>query len=86
MTARQLIFLLLAGSSGAAAQLSITAAYRCAPARDISIFDYSQIVHAAILGMLVLGEIPQRLSLIGYAVIISSAVYRFVYNKRRASA
>ena len=86
MTGRQLLFLLLAGSSAAAAQLSITAAYRCAPARDISIFDYSQVLHAALLGFLLLGEVPQRLSILGYAVIISAAVFRFVYNKRRYAA
>ena len=41
MTMKQLAFLLLAGTSAAGGQLAITAAYQHAPARDISVFDYS---------------------------------------------
>ena len=43
MTALQLIYLLLAGLSATGGQYTITAAYIYAPARDISVYDYSQI-------------------------------------------
>lgn len=73
MTASQLIFLLLAGCSAAGGQLSITAAYQHAPARDISVFDYSQIVYAAVFGIVLFGEFPDAWSIIGYVIIIGTA-------------
>ena len=65
MTLMQLIFLLLAGLSAAGGQFAITAAYANAPAREISVFDYSQIVFAALLGFFFLNQIPDLLSVIG---------------------
>lgn len=82
MSAKQWIFLLLAGCAAAGGQLSITAAYRHAPAKEISVFDYSQIVYAALWGFLVFGEIPDALSFVGYAIIIGAAVFRCIFNLR----
>ena len=73
MSVRQFIFLVLAGCSAAFAQLSVTAAYQNAPARDISVFDYSQVVYAAMFGFLLWGEIPDAWSFLGYAIIIGTA-------------
>lgn len=70
MTALQLIYLLLAGASAAIGQFSITAAYSHAPAKEISIFDYCQIIFAAILGFIFFRQMPDFLSFIGYAIII----------------
>ena len=85
MTGRQLACLLLAGVFAAGGQLSITAAYRLAPAREISVFDYSQVIYAALLGILVLGEWPDALSVAGYVVIISAAVMRYLYNRKHTA-
>lgn len=82
MSAKQWLFLLLAGCAAAGGQLSITAAYRHAPAKEISVFDYSQIVYAALWGFLVFGEIPDALSFVGYAIIIGAAVFRCIFNLR----
>ncbi|MDO4616087.1 MAG: DMT family transporter [Lachnospiraceae bacterium] len=76
MTMQQFFLLLGAGAAAAGGQLSITAAYSKAPAREISVFDYSQILFAALLGFLVLGELPDVYSFIGYIVIIAAAVWR----------
>lgn len=73
MTMRQLVFLLLAGTSAAGGQLAVTAAYQHAPARDISVFDYSQIVYAALFGFFLFGEIPDLWSFLGYAIIIGTS-------------
>ena len=73
MSVKQFVFLVLAGCSAAIAQLSVTAAYQNAPARDISVFDYSQVVYAAIFGFLLWGEIPDAWSFLGYAIIIGTA-------------
>ena len=83
MTGKQLLYLLLAGISAAGGQFCITAAYTKAPAKDISVFDYFQILFAALLGFLFLNQIPDWLSLIGYVIIIGSAVFKWWYIKNR---
>lgn len=82
MTARQWIFLLLAGCAAAGGQLSITGAYRHAPAKEISVFDYSQILYAALWGFFLFGEVPDALSFVGYVIIIGAAVFRCIFNQR----
>ena len=83
MTERQLIYLLLVGLCAAGGQFTITAAYTFAPSREISVYDYSNIVFTAIEGYLFLGgQIPDILSVVGYAVIILMAVWMFFYNKK----
>ena len=83
MTGMQLLYLLLAGLSAAGGQFSVTAAYFHAPAKEISVYDYSQIIFSAILGFVVFGQIPDVLSWIGYAIICSMAVVMFLYNNRK---
>lgn len=82
MSVRQLIFLLLAGISAAGGQFTITAAYSYAPAREISVYDYSQILFSAVLGFLLFGQLPDLLSWLGYTIICAMAVLMFLYNQR----
>lgn len=82
MSGMQLCFLLLAGLSAAGGQFAVTAAYFRAPAREISVYDYSQIIFSAALGFFVFGQIPDVWSWIGYAVICCMAVLMFLYNNR----
>ena len=82
MTLAQLMILILAGASAAGGQFTITAAYTYAPARDVSVYDYTQIIFAAGLGYIAFGQIPDLLSWIGYLIIVSMAVLMFVYNRR----
>ncbi|MCR5802449.1 MAG: DMT family transporter, partial [Lachnospiraceae bacterium] len=77
MSGRQLLCLILAGVSAALGQFGITTAYRFAPAKDISVFDYTQVIFAAIWGMLFLAETPAPLSIVGYVIIIGVAVIRW---------
>lgn len=83
MSRGQLLSLLLAGLSAAGGQFSITAAYFHAPAKEISVYDYSQILFSAVLGFFVFGQIPDALSWIGYGIICSMAVAMFLYNRKR---
>jgi drug/metabolite transporter (DMT)-like permease len=71
---------MLAGVGASVGQFSITTAYKYAPAKEISVFDYTQVIFAAIWGMIFLGEIPVMLSIIGYIIIIGMAVLRWYYN------
>ena len=84
-TPKQILLLIGAGLGAACGQFSITAAYKCAPAREISIYDYSQIIFTAILGFLFFGEIPDMLSFLGYVLIIGASLFMFLYNKRHAT-
>lgn len=77
MTMRQFLSLIMAGASAAGGQLSVTAAYQHAPARDISVFDYSQVVYAAIFGLLLFGELPDVWSFVGYVIIIGTAFVKW---------
>lgn len=83
MTNMQLIYLILAGSSAAIAQFAITNAYFYAPAREISIFDYSQIIFSSLLGFIVFKQVPDYFSWIGYAIILTSAITNFFFNKQQ---
>lgn len=83
MSPGQLGILLLAGLAAAGGQFSITAAYCYAPAREISVYDYSQIIFSAILGFIIFGQIPDALSWLGYGIICMMAVFMFAYNRRR---
>ncbi len=80
MTLMQLIYLLIAGSCAAAGQFTVTQAYTKAPAKDISVFDYSQVLFAAILGFLFLNQIPDIYSIIGYIIIIGAAIIKWIHR------
>ena len=84
MSLRQLLTLLLAGLFAAGGQFTITAAYTYAPAGKISIFDYSQIIFATLLGFFLFGEIPDKYSFTGYALIILASLGTFIYNMKMA--
>lgn len=83
MTAFQWFALLMAGLFAAGGQFAITAAYTCAPSREISVYDYSQIVFAAVVGFFVFGDVPDVWSFVGYFIIIAMAVWMFIYNNRQ---
>ncbi|MCQ2492003.1 MAG: DMT family transporter [Lachnospiraceae bacterium] len=80
MSLKQFILLLCAGVAAACGQFGVTAAYRYAPAKEISIFDYSQILFSALYSILIFGDFPDYLSVLGYIVIISMSVLNFLYN------
>ena len=86
MSLLQLVYLLLAGAFACVGQLGITKAYVCAPAREISVYDYTQVLFAAALGFFVFGEVPDWLSVLGYMLICGAGVGMFLYNRRRDAA
>lgn len=82
ITPVQLLILLSAGVAAAGGQFSITAAYTYAPGREVSVYDYSQIVFAAVFGFFLFGDVPDGWSFLGYALIIGAAIAIFLYNNR----
>lgn len=78
----QILSLLGAGLAATGGQFSITAAYSFAPAKEISVFDYTQIIFAALLGFVLFAEIPDVYSVLGYIIITLVSVAMFFVNKR----
>lgn len=76
----QLGSLLFAGLAAAGGQFSITAAYTNAPAKEISVYDYSQVIFAAILGFFFFAQIPDIYSVLGYIIICGISIIMFIYN------
>lgn len=80
----QLIFLLSSGVAAAFGQLLITSAYKYAPAGEVSIYNYSNVIFSSILGIIFFSEVPDIFSFIGYVMIIGAGyiVYKFGSNKK----
>lgn len=80
MTFNQMAMLLLAGLSATGGQFAITNAYCYAPAKEISIYDYSQVIFSAVMGYFLFSQIPDSYSVIGYLLICGMAIFMFLYN------
>lgn len=83
MTGMQVFWLLLAGTAASGAQFSVTAAYSYAPAKEISVYDYSQVLFAAVWGALFLSQFPDWWSVVGYVVIIGAAVVKWLISREK---
>ena len=81
MTYFQLLMLLLAGISATIGQYGVTFAYKFAAAKNISVFDYSQVLFSGIFGYMFFGEFPDFQSLIGYIIVISVGIVLVLRSK-----
>ena len=81
MTLYQLSMLLLAGISATIGQYGVTFAYKFAAAKNISVFDYSQVLFSGIFGYMFFGEFPDFQSLIGYIIVISVGIVLVLRSK-----
>ncbi|PZQ65224.1 MAG: EamA/RhaT family transporter [Phenylobacterium zucineum] len=80
---RTLGLLIVAGLIGGVGQLFLTEALRQAPIGVIAPFDYTQLVWASLLGLVIWGELPHPLTLIGAVVVAASGVYILHREMRR---
>jgi drug/metabolite transporter (DMT)-like permease len=80
--------LMLAGAFvfGTAGYWAITAATRKGDVSVVSPFRYSRLVFAIVVGWLAFAEYPDRMTLIGAALIIASGLYSFMRERIRARA
>ena len=78
----QVLVLLAAGCMAAGAQFSLTAAYTYAPAKSISVYDYTQVLFTALWGLLFLSEMPDWISVIGYVIIIGAALAKYLVARK----
>lgn len=82
MTYIQLIYLLLAGVAASIGQFAVTNAYSYGSGKEISIYDYSQVIFSAIMGLIAFGQVPDIYSFIGYILIFAVAIINYKYNLR----
>ena len=80
ITPLQLFYCAMTGVAACFGQIFISSAYAACPAKEISIYDYSTVIFTALLGFFVLGEVPDWLSIVGYAIIIGASVLNYLYN------
>ncbi|MGL4569528.1 MAG: DMT family transporter [Clostridium sp.] len=81
-TSIQLFYLLMAGVAASVGQFALTAAYKHAPAKEISIYDYTQIIFSAVIGFVVFNQLPDKYSFLGYFLILGASAVMFIYNNR----
>ena len=82
MSVKQWLIMIMAGLSAAVGQFAITTAYKFAPAKKLSVFDYTQVIFAALWGILFFKEVPVPLSIVGYVIIIGVAFVRWEAARR----
>lgn len=82
MHPEQWLWLIGTGLAAAGGQICITKAYAKAPAKEISVFDFSIVIFAAILGFIFLRQLPDRWSVLGYLIIIGTAVIKWRHMMR----
>ena len=81
MSSYQLLMLLLTGISATIGQYGVTFAYKFAAAKNISVFDYSQVLFSGIFGYIFFGEFPDFQSLIGYFIVVSVGIVLVLRSK-----
>ncbi|WP_461206173.1 DMT family transporter [Clostridium sp. DL1XJH146] len=81
-TFSQLVYLILTGVFAALGQLALTNGYRFAPASEVSIYNYTNIIFSAIIGFFIWAEVPDALSLFGGVLIIGVSIVVYQYGKR----
>lgn len=80
---KQLISLVGIGVSALVAQLFMTNAYQYAPASELSIFTYSDILFSFVIGMVIWFEFPDGLSIFGGLLIVLSGVLNYLNSMRK---
>lgn len=80
---KQLCMLLMTGVCASGGQFAVTYAYSYAPASQISIYDYSQILFSALFGMVFFGQMPDWMSWTGYGLLIGCALVNLLAQKRQ---
>lgn len=73
------------GVTGGLGHFLFTAAYRHAPAALLATMNYLQLLWAGLLGWLVFGHLPDRLSLLGMGVVAASGVMVALQSRQPTS-
>lgn len=83
-TGIEIIGLLGLGFFATTAQFLMTNAYRFAPAGELAIYTYTNIVFSTIIGIVIWSEFPGLLSIVGGLLIILAGFLNYHSNKKKA--
>ncbi len=78
----ELMSLLGIGVSALIAQLFMTNAYQYAPASELSIYSYSDIIFSFMIGLVVWFELPDVLSLFGGVLIVLGGIVNYMNSRK----
>lgn len=81
--ARDILMLAMIALTGCLGLISITIAYRLAPASEISIYDQLGIVMSVLIGWICLGETPSVSTIAGGLIVLTVSSWIFFYNKNK---
>lgn len=82
VTARDAMFLLLLGLLAGVGHWLLIGAFLAAPASLVAPFTYLQMIWATLYGYVIFGQLPDRLSAAGMAVIVASGVGLVLHERR----
>jgi len=77
------LILLSVGVFAAIGQIALTYAYKLAPASEVSIYDYSNIIFSSIIGYMFMQEQLDWLEILGIAIIIVSSIIVYKQNNSK---
>jgi S-adenosylmethionine uptake transporter len=83
-TQEALLLLIAMGCVATAGHMLLVQAFQYAPAGLLAPFQYLEIVSATILGYLVFGDLPDLMTFVGVAIIVTSGLY--VFHRERQIA
>ena len=77
------LILLSVGVFAAIGQIALTYAYKLAPASEVSVYDYSNIIFSSIIGYMFMQEQLDWLEILGIAIIIVSSIIVYKQNNSK---
>lgn len=86
MTGLQITYSVLAGLGACIGQYGLTVAYKYAPAKEISIYNYFGVIFSAIVGIVLFKEYPDSYSILGYFIIFGGSLSMFIDKKNKIKA
>jgi len=82
-TGLEALLLVLIGLAAVTAQIFMTSAYRYAPAGELAIYTYSNIIFSIIFSIVIWSDFPDLYSLIGATLIVSGGYINYRVKKKK---
>ena len=82
-TSTEALLLILIGLAAVTAQIFMTSAYRYAPAGELAIYTYSNIVFSIIFSIIIWSDFPDIYSLIGALLIVYGGYINYKVKKKK---
>ncbi|MTI49250.1 DMT family transporter [Sporosalibacterium faouarense] len=78
----EILGLLGLGLFATTAQFLMTNAYRFAPAGELSIYTYTNIVFSTFIGLIIWAEVPDSITIIGATLIVAAGFFNYYANRK----